>query len=99
MRDTFKVNLNQTETKEAAAEVDFKKLYDGKKNQLDTARTALSTQDSENGQKGMSIQESQEEYDLLTQQVADDEKFIEDTKKALDQKKSSWKIRQDVRSS
>merc|ERR1719401_2397902 len=97
MHQTFTINLNDAKQKEADADADFKKLTSSKKKQLEAAQEALSKLAGENGEKGMSRQESQKEVDALKKQVTDDTKFIGQTQKALADKKQSWKVRSDLR--
>merc|ERR1719487_1588107 len=98
MHQTFSINLKDARDKEAKAESDYQKLKGAKEGQLDSARGALNKMESENGAKGMSRQESQDEVDALKTQVANDEKFIKQTEKALADKKAAWKVRSELRS-
>merc|ERR1719230_558263 len=65
MHQTFSINLKDAKDKEADAKAEYDKLTKSKQEQLDAARTALNKMDSENGAKGMSKQESQDEVDAL----------------------------------
>merc|ERR1719174_1717950 len=98
MHQTFEINLKDARTKEEHADTDYEELKEGKEEQLDAAREALNKMESENGAKGMSRQESVDERDALKKQVANDEKFIKQTEKALADKKASWKVRSELRS-
>jgi hypothetical protein len=97
MHQTFSINLKDARAKEADADAEYDKLSKAKQGQLDAARDALNKMEGENGAKGMSKQESQDEVDALKQQVKDDSKFIGQTERALAQKKKSWKVRSDLR--
>jgi len=97
MHQTFDINLKDAQAKEAEAEADYKKLTEAKQGQLDAAREALTKMESEGGAKGMSRQESADEVKALKEQVANDEKFIGQTEKALADKKASWKVRSELR--
>merc|ERR1719217_1252192 len=97
MHQTFTINLKDATDKENEAKSDYEKLTKAKQEQLDAAQKALTKMESENGAKGMSRQESQDEVDALKKQVTDDTKFIAQTEKALADKKASWKVRSDLR--
>jgi hypothetical protein len=97
MLQTFTTNLNDATAAEAKAEADYEKLMDAKGQQLDAARDSLTKMSVENGAKGMSREESQDEVDALKTQVKDDTEFIAQTEKSLAEKKESWKVRQDLR--
>jgi len=97
MHQTFSINLKDARDKEADAKATYEKLTKSKQGQLDTAQGALNKMEGENGAKGMSKQESQDEVDALKKQVRDDTKFIAQTEKALADKKAAWKVRSDLR--
>jgi len=97
MHQTFDINLKDAQDKEADAEADYDTLKKAKEDQLDAAQKALSKMEGENGEKGMSRQESADEVDALKTQVSNDNKFIKQTQKALADKKKSWKVRSDLR--
>merc|ERR1719399_211025 len=98
MHQTFTINLKEATDKESDAKADYDNLMEGKQGQLDAAREALNKMESENGAKGMSRQDSEDELNDLKQQVKDDTKFIAQTEKALEEKKASWKVRSELRS-
>merc|ERR1719199_760486 len=98
MHQTFSINLADARAKEADAKAAYDKLTTAKQGQLDAARGALNKMESENGAKGMSRQDSQDEVNALKKQVKDDTKFIAQTEKALADKKKAWKVRSDLRS-
>merc|ERR1740130_2007009 len=97
MHQTFTINLKDARDKEAEAISDFDKLTNAKQEQLTAAQDALNKMAGENGAKGLSRQDSVDEKDALTKQVANDEKFISQTEKALADKKAAWKVRSDLR--
>merc|ERR1719272_894183 len=97
MHQTFTINLKDARDKEAEAISDFDKLTNAKQEQLTAAQDALNKMAGENGAKGLSRQDSVDEKDALTKQVADDEKFMAQTEKALAAKKAAWKVRSDLR--
>jgi hypothetical protein len=97
MHQTFSINLKDAQDAEAKAIADYDKLTSAKQEQLDAAQKALNKMEGENGAKGMSRQESVDERDALKTQVANDEKFIKQTEKALADKKASWKVRSELR--
>merc|ERR1719440_2463273 len=96
LHQTFSINLQEATDKESKAQSDYEKLKEGKEAQLGAARDALNKMASENGAKGLSRQEARDEADALKTQVSDDEGFIADTQKALEQKKAAWKERSDL---
>merc|ERR1719454_2756567 len=97
MHQTFTINLDEATAKEAEAKAEYEKLMDAKGQQLDAARDSLTKMSVENGAKGMSREESQDEVDALKKQVKDDTEFIAQTEKSLADKKESWKIRSELR--
>jgi len=98
MRETFAANLDDSHHKEDKDAKDYHQLKDAKDSQLNAARDALNRMDSENGAKGMSKEQSEDELDALTKQVKNDKDFIEQTRQALREKTASWKTRQELRS-
>jgi hypothetical protein len=98
MHQTFSINLKDARDNEKSSKDQYDKLTKAKQGQLDAAQDALNKMDGENGAKGMSKQESQDEVDALKDQVRDDDKFIKQTAAALAAKKKSWKVRSDLRS-
>jgi len=97
MSQTFNTNLAEATAKEADAQKQYETLSGSKKDQLDAAQSALSKMESENGARGMTKQQSQDEVDSLKTQVSDDEKFIKQTETALAKKKEEWKARSVLR--
>jgi len=97
MRKTFGANLDDSHHKEDKELQDYHQLKDAKDSQLNAARDALNRMDSENGAKGMSKEQSEDELAALTKQVKNDKDFIEQTRQALREKGASWKTRQELR--
>merc|ERR1719364_107152 len=97
MHQTFTINLKDATDKENDAQSDYDKLMKGKQGQLDASREALNKMESENGAKGMSRQDSEDELNALKKQVKDDTKFIAQTEKSLEEKKAAWKVRSALR--
>merc|ERR1719352_594735 len=97
MHQTFSSNLKDAQQKENDDEASYGKLMTAKQGQLDAAQEALNKMDSENGAKGMSRQDSQDELNALKKQVKDDTKFIAQTEKSLEEKKAAWKVRSALR--
>merc|ERR1719460_2081126 len=97
MLDTFKTNRKDARDKEDEAQSQYDELSGNKREQLESAQEASSKQDTEKGAAGMSKEESEDEVDALKTQVSNDEKFIEQTAKALEDKKAEWKDRQELR--
>jgi len=98
MHQTFSSNLKEARAKEADAKADYEKLSKSKNGQLDAAKDALTKMERENGAKGMSKQQSQDEIDSLTTQMKNDKKFIKETEASLAAKKKEWRARSDLRS-
>jgi len=94
---TFQSNLADAEKKEEEAEAQFQKLMEAKHAQKEKAEEALSKLDVENGAKAMSKEDAQAEVDALTTQIENDKKYIEQTTKALEEKKEEWKDRKALR--
>jgi chromosome segregation ATPase len=97
MHQTFTINLKDATDKENDAQTDYDNLMKGKQGQLDAAQSALNKMESENGAKGMSRQDSEDELNALKKQVKDDTKFIAQTEKSLEEKKAAWKVRSELR--
>lgn len=97
MLDTFKTNLADATSKENEAQNQYVELSDSKNGQLGEAQEALSKMEVENGAKAMSREDAQNEVDALKLQVTNDKKFIEQTAKSLEDKKTEWKDRQELR--
>ena len=88
MLDTFKTNRKDARDKEDEAQSQYDELSGNKREQLESAQEALSKQDTEKGAAGMSKENAQTEVDALKTQVSNDEKFISQTAKALEDMRS-----------
>jgi len=97
LNQTFTMNLADARAKEAEAQSTFDTLMESKHAEKAAATEALEKMESENGVRGMTKEESQNEVDALKTQVADDTKFIEQTEKSLGEKKEEWKERKELR--
>mmetsp|Transcript_71758 Transcript_71758/g.153383 ORF Transcript_71758/g.153383 Transcript_71758/m.153383 type:complete len:733 (-) Transcript_71758:88-2286(-) len=95
--ETFSTNLMEAGQKEKEAKDLFDKLMISKGAERDAAQEALIKQEKENGAKGLSREESTTELNELKTQVEADTNFITDVTKALDQKKTEWKERSEIR--
>lgn len=97
MHQTFTLNLKDATEKENAAKAEYDKLKASKEDQLGASRDALTKMEVENGAKGMSSEQAQEEVDALKTQVKDDTKFIAETQQSVADKKEAWKVRSELR--
>jgi len=95
--EEFTSNLQEATKKETSAQALFDKLMGTKGDQKSAAQDALERMDSENGAKGMSKMESQEEHDKLQEQVKDDTAYVKQVEASLAEKKEEWKDRQTLR--
>jgi hypothetical protein len=98
MLQTFKDNLAEAEDAEKKASDDSSKLLQGKNDSLDTKKNELRDQAGENGARGESKAESEEEKKDLEDQNTRDEGYIEDTKASCATKASEWAERKRLRS-
>jgi hypothetical protein len=94
---TTKAHLQEADTKEAEEEATFEKLEKSKSGQLKKAQEALTNMELENGAKGMSKADSEEEVEALETQVANDKKFIAETEASMATKKTEYTERKDLR--
>jgi len=97
LQSTFTANLQEATDKEADAKTAHDNLMTSKKEQLSQAQDALTDMDSENGAKGLSKSDAQDEIDALTTQRTNDENFLTQTKSDLTIKKQEWKDRKMLR--
>lgn len=97
MLDTFTENLQDAEKRDADALAEYKLLSDAKEKQLDSVRDALGAMEFEKSKRGMSLQESQEEVNALKEHIESDARFIEQTRKVLEEKANSWRVRSELR--
>jgi len=80
-----------------AAVASYEKLIAAKKGEKEAAEDALLKMEGENGARGATKEESQSEVDALKEQVSNDEKFIAQTQKSLEEKAEEWKDRSTLR--
>jgi len=97
MHSTFTSNLDEATQSEADAKAAYDTLAKSKGDQLAAAQDALTKGEVENGARGKSKADSQDELNGLKKQVTNDERFISETTAALAKKKADWKVRSDLR--
>merc|ERR1719352_1797972 len=97
MLQTFKDNLAEAEAAEKKAAGDSSKLLQGKNDALSTAQTALRDQAGENGARGESKADSEEQKKDLEGQNSRDEGYIADTQKSCATKADEWGERKRLR--
>merc|ERR1719163_387028 len=97
MLQTFEDNLRDAESKEAASLSTYERLSAQKNSQLQAAQDALTSGDAEGGARSLSIEESQEEVDSLTEQVKNDEGYIQQAEDSYAVKMTEWKERKRLR--
>lgn len=97
LHSTFDKNLKEAESKEAAAQASYDTLSKSKQGQLNAAQSALTKMDVENGARGLSKTQAEDEVDALEKQVANDKKFITQTESSLEDKETEWKERSKLR--
>jgi len=95
--EEFTMNLHDATGAEAKAQTLYDTLMTSKTKELTSASQALRDMKKENGAKGMSKEESVEEKGKLTEEVANDVKYIGQVKSALADKKVEWQARQVLR--
>jgi peptidoglycan hydrolase CwlO-like protein len=98
LQKTFEGNLKDAQQKETDSQAAYDKLKASKTDMLNTAEKALNDMSLENGARGVSKQEAQDEVDALEAQVAADTKFINEAKDAFKIKDQEWAGRKDLRS-
>jgi len=97
MHSTFTANLDEATQSEADAKAAYDTLAKSKGDQLTAAQDALSKGEVENGARGKSKSDSEDELNGLKKQVTNDSRFIAETTAALAKKKGDWKVRSDLR--
>merc|ERR1719450_283824 len=97
MLQTFKDNLSDAEKKEAKDKSTSETLLEQKQSQLGAAQDALTSGDAEGGARGQAVDEAQEEVDSLTEQVKNDEGYIEAADASYADMKDQWKERKRLR--
>jgi len=97
LKQTVDTSISEAQTKEADALATFEKLMEAKNAEKAAAEDALLKMEGENGARGQTKEESQDEVDALKEQVSNDKKFIEQTQTSLDEKNEEWKDRSTLR--
>jgi len=97
MLQTFRDNLADATKKETTDNDTYGSLKASKASQLSAAQDALSGGDGEAGARGVNAQEAQDEVDVLTTQVSNDENYIQQAKDAYAIKVTEWKERKRLR--
>jgi hypothetical protein len=97
MLQTFTDNLAEAEAAEKKAAGDSSKLLQGKNDALSTAQTALRDQAGENGARGESKADSEEQKRDMEGQNTRDEGYIGDTQASCATKADEWAERKRLR--
>lgn len=98
LQTTFENNLADAQQKEKDDIAAYEKLKKSKGDMLDSANKALTDMAVENGARGVSKQEAQDEVDALEAQVKADTKFIKEAGEAFAIKEKEWAARKNLRS-
>jgi len=98
LQGTFEKNLADAQEKEKKDIADYDKLKKAKGDMLSTAEKALTDMSLENGARGASKEEAQDEVDALEAQVKADTKFIKEAEEAFKIKEKEWEGRKELRS-
>jgi hypothetical protein len=93
LQTTFAGNLNEVETKESAAQASYDNLKSSKEAMLESSQAALLALVEENGARGLSKSEANEEVTALQAQVAADTNFIDQVQGAFDAKEKEYQAR------
>merc|ERR1719399_2421948 len=97
MLQTFQDNLAEAEQKESEAQASYEKLRAAKLEEKGATEQALEDMTKEGSARALSKEEAQAEVDALTEQVANDEKFIAETEASYATKLEEWKERKRLR--
>jgi hypothetical protein len=97
MLQTFKDNLAEAESAESKAASDSSTLLQGKNDALDSKQDALRDQAGENGARGESKADSEEQMRDMEGQNTRDEKYIGDTQASCATKADEWAERKRLR--
>ena len=95
---TFKDNLADAMKKEQDAQTVYDKLSAAKAGEKSQLEDSLSTLEKEGSARGLSKKDANQEIADLETQVEDDTRYIKQTESALDEKKSQWQTRSELRS-
>merc|ERR1719161_2805605 len=93
MLQTFKDNLDDAKKKEAETKSAFDTLSASKQSQLKSAQDGLAAKNEETGARNLNKQEAQDELDMLSTRVENDEKFIKQAEDSFKTKSDEWKER------
>jgi len=97
MKETFSKNKQVAEAKESQAVQQYGTLESAKSGMLTSAKKALVDLTEENGARGLSKSEAQNEMDALTAQITADTNFVKDAKTSHTTKSQEWQARKDLR--
>lgn len=98
LKTTFEKNLKEAQDQEKAAQESYDTLSKSKTTMLDTGRKALIDMVGENGARGVSKADAQNEVDALEAQIEADTKFITEAETAYTTKNKEWDARKELRS-
>jgi hypothetical protein len=93
MLQTFKDNLDDAKKKESETKSAFDTLMSSKNSQLKSAQDAMAAKNEESGARNLNKQEAQDEVDMLTTRVENDEKFVKQAEDSYKTKSEEWKER------
>lgn len=93
MYDAFAADLEKDNAAEADKEKAFRAFMATKKRELETLQATLQTQELTAAQKTKQLADSKVERDDTTEQLAADEQFFAETKKACSVKAQEWSSR------
>jgi septal ring factor EnvC (AmiA/AmiB activator) len=94
---TFETNKADAIDKENKAVAAYNAEMESLNSQRDLSQEALAKLEKEKGAKALSRSEAQDRVDLLTEQIASDEKYIKQVKQELADKKAEWEERSRIR--
>jgi len=97
LQTTFTDNLNEATAKESEALATYESLKSSKETMLSTAQEALVALVEENGARGLSMAEANDEIAALNEQVEADTDFIATVQTAYDTKNGEWTARKELR--
>jgi hypothetical protein len=97
LKFTFENNLKDAKAKEKDAQDSYDKLSKAKGDQLKKAQDAKSSMAVENGARGVSKAEAEDEAKALKENIKNDKRFIKQTEDSLEEKQKAWDIRTKLR--
>jgi len=95
---TFASSLKDALRKEFDAAAEYKKLMAAKGEEKASTEEALAKLEIEHGARSLTKEQAQAQVDALTAQVTNDSRFIEQIRKALQEKTEEWSERSKLRS-